>query len=157
METSLADTHYYLHISSASVAPWRMSYNYSNAGGTNMTVKHRHSMVIQMIKCTQVHSTWITTAIRNTQNTSPEETNTNPQEYTQEMWMWEQWTQQVQFSRSVTSDSLRPHGQQPTRLLHPWDSPGKSTRVGCHFLLRPYLILGHEYHSSLMTTNMLLV
>ena len=55
--------------------------------GTNMTVKHHHSMVIQMIKCTQVHSTWITTAIRNTQNTSPEETNTNPQEYTQEMWM----------------------------------------------------------------------
>ena len=30
------------------------------------------------------------------------------------------------------SDSLRPHGLQPTRLLHPWDFPGKSTRVGCH-------------------------
>ena len=39
-------------------------------------------------------------------------------------------------SRSVVSDSLRPHGLQPTRLLHPWDFPGKSTGVGCHCLLR---------------------
>ena len=30
----------------------------------------------------------------------------------------------------------RPHGLQPTRLLHPWDSPGKNTGVGCHFLLQ---------------------
>ena len=34
-------------------------------------------------------------------------------------------------SRSVLSDSSRPHGLQPTRLLHPWDFPGKSTGVGC--------------------------
>ena len=34
------------------------------------------------------------------------------------------------------SDSVRPHGQQPTRLLCPWDSPGKNTGVGCHFLLQ---------------------
>ena len=33
------------------------------------------------------------------------------------------------------SDSSRPHGWQPTRLLHPWDSPGKSTGVGFHCLL----------------------
>ena len=32
------------------------------------------------------------------------------------------------------SDSVRPHRRQPTRLLHPWDSPGKNTGVGCHFL-----------------------
>ena len=31
--------------------------------------------------------------------------------------------------------TLRPHGLQPIRLLHPWNSPGKSTGVGCHFLL----------------------
>ena len=37
-------------------------------------------------------------------------------------------------SRSVVSDSLRPHGLQPTRLLHPWDFPGKTTGVGCHCL-----------------------
>ena len=33
-------------------------------------------------------------------------------------------------------DSIRPHRQQPTRLLQPWDSPGKNTGVGCHFLLQ---------------------
>ena len=35
------------------------------------------------------------------------------------------------------SDPQRPHGLQPTRLLCPWDFPGKSTGVGCHCLLRP--------------------
>ena len=35
-------------------------------------------------------------------------------------------------SRSVMSDCSRPHGLQPTRLLYPWDFPGKSTGVGCH-------------------------
>ena len=34
------------------------------------------------------------------------------------------------------SDSVRPHGLQPTRLLCPWDSPGKNAGVGCHFLLQ---------------------
>ena len=35
----------------------------------------------------------------------------------------------------VMSDSVRPHRWQPTRLLCPWDSPGRNTGVGCHFLL----------------------
>ena len=34
------------------------------------------------------------------------------------------------------SNSLRPQRQQPTRLPRPWDSPGKNTGVGCHFLLQ---------------------
>ena len=34
------------------------------------------------------------------------------------------------------SDSVRPHRQQPTRLPCPWDSLGKNTGVGCHFLLQ---------------------
>ena len=34
------------------------------------------------------------------------------------------------------SDSLRLLGLKPTRLLRPWDFPGKSTGVGCHHLLR---------------------
>ena len=34
------------------------------------------------------------------------------------------------------SDSVRPHRQQPTNLPRPWDSPGKNTGVGCHFLLQ---------------------
>ena len=36
----------------------------------------------------------------------------------------------------VKALSSWPHGLQPTRLLHPWDFPGKSTGVGCHCLLR---------------------
>ena len=36
---------------------------------------------------------------------------------------------------SVVSDSVLPRRQQPTRLPRPWDSPGKNTGVGCHFLL----------------------
>ena len=44
-----------------------------------------------------------------------------------EKWKW---------SRSVPSNSSRLHGPQPTRLLHPWDFPGKSTGVGCHCLLQ---------------------
>ena len=44
-------------------------------------------------------------------------------------WKWK-------WSRSVMSNSLRPHGLRPTRLLHPWDFTGKGTGVGCHFLLQ---------------------
>ena len=43
-----------------------------------------------------------------------------------EKWKW---------SHSVVSNPQRPSGLQPSRLLHPWDFPGKSTGVGCHFLL----------------------
>ena len=52
-----------------------------------------------------------------------------------EKWKW---------SRSVVSDSLWPHGLQPTRLLRPWGFPGKSTGVGCHRLLR-YKVLYFIY------------
>ena len=34
------------------------------------------------------------------------------------------------------SDSVRPHRRQSTRIPHPWDSPGKNTGVGCHYLLQ---------------------
>ena len=44
-----------------------------------------------------------------------------------EKWKW---------SRSVMSDPQRPHELQPSRLLRPWDFPGKSTGVGCHCLLQ---------------------
>ena len=39
-------------------------------------------------------------------------------------------------SHSVLSNSLQHHGLQPTRLLCPWNSPGKNTGVGCYFLLQ---------------------
>ena len=44
-----------------------------------------------------------------------------------EKWKW---------SHLVVSDPQRPHGPQPSRLLHPWDFPGKSTGVGCHCLIK---------------------
>ena len=53
-----------------------------------------------------------------------------------EKWKW---------SHSVVSDPQRPHGLQPTRLLHPWDFPGKSTGVGCHCLLRDTKIFIYIY------------
>ena len=34
------------------------------------------------------------------------------------------------------SDSVQPHRRQPTRLPRPWDSPGKNTGMGCHFILQ---------------------
>ena len=49
-----------------------------------------------------------------------------PPMHESEKWKW---------SHSVMSDSSRPHGLQPTRILRPWDFPGKSTGVGCHCLL----------------------
>ena len=39
-------------------------------------------------------------------------------------------------AKSPQSNSVRHHGRQPTRLLCPWDCPGKNTGVGCHFLLQ---------------------
>ena len=42
----------------------------------------------------------------------------------------------LSVSRSVMSGSLQLHGLWPTRLLCPWDFPGKNTGVGCHFLFQ---------------------
>ena len=52
-----------------------------------------------------------------------------PSMHESEKWKW---------SRSVVSDSYRPHELQLTRLLRPWDFPGKSTGVGCHCLLQSH-------------------
>ena len=49
-----------------------------------------------------------------------------------EKWKW---------SRSVVSDSKRPHELEPTRLLRLWDFLGKSTGVGCHCLLQYITLL----------------
>ena len=54
-----------------------------------------------------------------------------------EKWKW---------SRSIVSNPQQPHGLQPSRLLHPWDPPGKSTGVGCHCPLRAW----HEHKMSLL-------
>ena len=52
-----------------------------------------------------------------------------------EKWKW---------SLSVVSNSSRPHGLQLTRLFRPWDFPGKSTGLGCHYLLHISLLVHHN-------------
>ena len=49
---------------------------------------------------------------------------------------------------AAMSDSLQPHGLQPTRLLCPWNFPGKNTGVGCHLLL-----WGNLSHSGIETMS----
>ena len=51
-------------------------------------------------------------------------------------WVAISFSNAWRWSRSVMSDSSRPHGLQSTRLRHPWDFPGKHTGVGCHCLLQ---------------------
>ena len=60
-----------------------------------------------------------------------------------EKWKWR---------RSVVSDPQRPHGLQPSRLLHPWDFPGKSTGVGCRCLLRAFPVVIYKYESWTIRT-----
>ena len=58
------------------------------------------------------------------------------------------WIEEVSLGEgSVIFDCLRPHGLQLARLLCPWDSPGKSTGGGCHFLLQGiFLTQGSNPH-----------
>ena len=52
------------------------------------------------------------------------------------------------------SDSVQPHRQQPTRLPHLWDSPGKNIGVGCHFLLQCMKVTGEsEVTQSCLTLS----
>ena len=51
---------------------------------------------------------------------------------------------------SVVSDSVRPYRWQPTRLPHPWDSPGKNTTVGCHFPLQCMKVKSESEVASIM-------
>ena len=44
---------------------------------------------------------------------------------------------------------MEPHRRQPTRLPHPWDSPGKNTGVGCHFLLPTEAKSGYQQNNRL--------
>ena len=62
--------------------------------------------------------------------------------YTQWKWKW---------SRSVMSNSSWPLGLQPTRLLPPWDFPGKSTGVGCHCLLQTTAFQSRSVAQSCLT------
>ena len=61
-----------------------------------------------------------------------------------EKWKW---------SHSVVSNSLRPHGLQPTRLLCPWDFPGKNTGVGCHCIF----LIAFEWLQDLLWVVLFLI
>ena len=67
-------------------------------------------------------------------------------------WVAISFSNAWKWSHSVVSDSSRPHGLQPTRLLHPQDFPGKCTGVGSHCLLHGYSLTDHNCH---MRTNKL--
>ena len=47
--------------------------------------------------------------------------------------MRQEVVEKQKWSHSVVSNSSGPHGLQPTRVLRPWDFPGRNTGVGCHF------------------------
>ena len=51
------------------------------------------------------------------------------------------------------SNSVWPHRQQFTRLPHPWDSPSKNTRVGCHFLLQCMKVNSRHHATSPLKTS----
>ena len=55
----------------------------------------------------------------------------------------------------MVSDSVRPHRRQPTRLPCPWDSPGKNTGVGCHFLLQCMKVKSEREVTRLCPTRLL--
>ena len=61
------------------------------------------------------------------------------------------------WSHSVVSDSSWPHGLQPTRLLRPWDFPGKSTGVGCQCLRVEMLVAFKCFPSSLQPHLLIVV
>ena len=65
------------------------------------------------------------------------------------------WKCKVKVKSSVMSDSYRPHGLQPTRLLRPWDFPGKSTGVGCHCLFQSRVLQTSKRWESCTTNSAL--
>ena len=56
-------------------------------------------------------------------------------------WVATSFSNVWKWSHSVMSDSSQPHGLQQTRLLHPWDFPGKSTGVGFYCLLQFHIYI----------------
>ena len=62
-------------------------------------------------------------------------------------------SEKSKWSCSVVSNSSRPHGLQPTRLLHQWDFPGKSTEVGCHRLLRGTAEVGCKFSAKIPNSH----
>ena len=57
------------------------------------------------------------------------------------------------YVASVVSDSVWPHRWQPSRLPCPWDSPGKNTGVGCHFLLQCMKVKSEKWSLSVVSNS----
>ena len=86
-------------------------------------------------KQTNKNSAQISPYTKLTQTTGPTlESRSQKEERIQPWSLWKIW--KWKFSHSVMSNSLWPHRLQTTRLLHPQDFTGKSTGMGCHFLLQ---------------------
>ena len=67
---------------------------------------------------------------------------------------YEAWLLLLLLSCYVVSDSVWSQRWQLTRLPHPWDSPGKNTGVGCHFLLQSMKVKsGSEVTQSCLTLS----
>ena len=60
-------------------------------------------------------------------------------------WVAISFSNAWKWSRSIVSNLQQPHGLQPSRLLHPWDFPGRSIGVGCHCLLQNMLALHYFF------------
>ena len=58
---------------------------------------------------------------------------------------------------SVVSDPQRPHGLQPSRLLRPWDFPGKNTGVGCRCLLQKLIYNKYSVMKYTKTTSLTII
>ena len=66
------------------------------------------------------------------------------------------WSDQIRSDQLLSRVRLlRPHGLWPARLLCPWDSPGKNTGVGCHFLLQG-IFLTQESNPGLLHCRQML-
>ena len=64
------------------------------------------------------------------------------------------WQEYTATSLQSCPTLCNPHGLQPTRLRRPWDSPGKNTGVGCHFLLQCMRVKsGHEVTQSCLNLS----
>ena len=65
------------------------------------------------------------------------------------------WAVVYGVAASFVSNSVRPHRQQPTRRPRPWDSPGESTGVGCHCLLRNKTWTSLKLHTPILLKHRL--
>jgi len=71
-------------------------------------------------------------------------------------WVAISFSSAWKWSCSVVSDSVRPHRRQPTRLLRPWDFPGKSTGVGECSIIYEYFALFLTFHCGKYLVQMLM-